>query len=289
MTSTAEEIAALGARTVVLEHGSRRVLVMDSISFATVEDAGQVVVTGSHGGSSAGEYAAGVAPAVVVCNDAGFGKGRAGVAGMAALDGLGVMALAVSHASARIGDGMDSWRSGVISFANKTAIRGGFRLGDDLAPALARHLEQPATPPRTLQPSPRASAFRTVVHEAAGRRVVAMDSISFITPEDRGQIVVAGSNGGMASGLVARQFQTAFVALNDAGIGKEEAGIAGLAAIDALAIAGVGISNDSAAISDGRDTWENGVISYANNSAHRLGFRLGARLKESVLQALDSL
>jgi hypothetical protein len=131
--------------------------------------------------------------------------------------------------------------------------------------------------------------LRQVVGEIAGRRIVAMDSISIVTPEDRGQVVIAASNGGVASGVVARQYGCAFVALNDAGIGKDEAGIAGLSAIDAVAIPGVGVSHDSAEISNGLDTWENGVVTYVNATAARLGFRSGERLKDAVERCLRAL
>lgn len=130
--------------------------------------------------------------------------------------------------------------------------------------------------------------LRRVVEEVAGLRVVAMDSISIVEPDDRGQVVIAGSNGGVASGVVARQYACAFVALNDAGIGKEDAGIAGIAAIDADGIPGVGIGHESAEISDGLDTWENGVVTYVNATAHRLGFRTGERLKEAVRRHLGA-
>lgn len=129
--------------------------------------------------------------------------------------------------------------------------------------------------------------LRQVILEHGDLRVVAMDSISIITEEDRGQVIVAASNGGAASGDLASRFSCALVALNDAGIGKDRAGIAGLVAIDRDGIPGVGISHDSAEISNGLDTWQNGVISFANASAKAAGFEEGEQLNRAVLRFVE--
>lgn len=125
-----------GERTLVLEHDGTKVMVMDSVSFATAQDAGAVIVTGSHGGASAGEYALRCACRCLVANDAGFGRNDAGIRGLVALDEAGVAGIAVAHTSARIGDGADTWASGIVSFANDTARRHGVGLGLPLRDAV---------------------------------------------------------------------------------------------------------------------------------------------------------
>ena len=106
---------------VVYRSGDRQIWVMDSIAFASEALSGDVIVTGSHGGASAGEYAASFGVAAVACNDAGDGKNSAGTAGLAAVSSHGIAAVGVSHESARIGDGMDNWENGRISFVNERA------------------------------------------------------------------------------------------------------------------------------------------------------------------------
>lgn len=106
-----------------------RIWVADSIAFAGPAQAGNVLVTGSHGGVSAGEYAASFGVAVLVCNDAGVGKNRAGVAGLAAIAVHGIAGIAVSHDSARIGDGTDAWEHGIVSYVNEVADRAGVHTG----------------------------------------------------------------------------------------------------------------------------------------------------------------
>jgi hypothetical protein len=122
----AGEIRSVATRSAV------RIAVTDSISFLTPDLAGQLVVTGSHGGTSAAEYARRAELAAVACNDAGIGKDRAGIAGLAALDDAGLIGVAVAHDSARIGDGTDCWENGTISYANETALRAGVRVGQPL-------------------------------------------------------------------------------------------------------------------------------------------------------------
>jgi hypothetical protein len=112
------------------------VAVTDSIAFATTEHAGHLIVTGSHGGASAGEYARRCGVAAVACNDAGIGKDQAGVAGLATLDG--VVGVAVGHDTARIGDGHDTWANGVVSFANAAALAASIRVGETLSEAFTR-------------------------------------------------------------------------------------------------------------------------------------------------------
>lgn len=97
------------------------ILLIDSIAALMPEDAGAVVVSGSHGGVSAARYALAVPIAGVLFNDAGGGKDAAGIAGLALLEAAGVPAAAVSHASARIGEAADTLASGVVSHANGPA------------------------------------------------------------------------------------------------------------------------------------------------------------------------
>ncbi|OZM75690.1 hypothetical protein CFP66_45235 [Pseudonocardia sp. MH-G8] len=105
---------------------------MSSIAFTTPDMAGNLIVTGSHGGTSAGEYARRHRVAAVACNDAGIGKDAAGTAGLAALDEDGIVGVAVGHDTARIGDGTDTWLCGVITYANVTALAAGIRPGRPL-------------------------------------------------------------------------------------------------------------------------------------------------------------
>jgi hypothetical protein len=116
--------------------GERRVILVDSITELAAEDAHAVVVSGSHGGVSAGEYALAVPLAAAFFNDAGVGKDAAGIAALEMLQRAGVAAGAVAHTSARIGDAQDTWDNGVVSHVNAAARALGFTTGASLRSTL---------------------------------------------------------------------------------------------------------------------------------------------------------
>ncbi|HOY35709.1 MAG TPA: hypothetical protein PLG32_11250 [Piscinibacter sp.] len=112
-------------------------LLVDSITEAIGTGTGRVVVSGSHGGISAGRFALQAGVRLAVFNDAGVGRDRAGVAGLDLLQAQGIAACTVSHDSARIGESASTFECGVISHANAAAAAmgaaAGLRLRDWLA------------------------------------------------------------------------------------------------------------------------------------------------------------
>jgi hypothetical protein len=126
--------------TIAAEHAGRRAVLMDSISLVTADNAGDVVVSASHGGVSSAEYALRHHLGGVFFNDAGVGKDRAGIAALEALDRRGVPAAVVSHTSARIGDARDTWDNGRLSHVNAAAARRGLAGGQPVSEAAQRLL-----------------------------------------------------------------------------------------------------------------------------------------------------
>jgi hypothetical protein len=120
----------------------RRLIIQDSISLVGPSDEGAIVISGSHGGTISGAFAAKYPPALVVFNDAGIGKRNAGVASLIDLERAGVAGAAVSHASARIGDAADAWENGVVSRANRPAAEAGIAPGQPLQEAVKRFTSQ---------------------------------------------------------------------------------------------------------------------------------------------------
>ena len=116
-------------KRIVYEFPEGKIAIMDSISYITEEERGQVVVCGSHGGLPAAEYAIKYGVKGAIFNDAGRGKEDAGIAGLRLLDEHGIMGATVDTMTARIGDGMDSYESGIISYVNKNAEKAGVKVG----------------------------------------------------------------------------------------------------------------------------------------------------------------
>jgi hypothetical protein len=108
-----------------------KIIVIDSASLVIPADAGRVIVTASHGGLLGGrpETAIRVPVFAAVYNDAGWGIDGAGVSRLPALDARGIAGACVSAFSARIGDGVSTYRDGFISAVNATAVRHGARIG----------------------------------------------------------------------------------------------------------------------------------------------------------------
>ena len=112
-----------------------RVLVVDSITQLDAGDAGAVVVSGSHGGTSSAEFALAVPLRLVFFNDAGVGKDGAGIAALALLQARGAAAAMVAHDSARIGDALDAWQHGRVSHVNAAARSLGVDVGQAVSAA----------------------------------------------------------------------------------------------------------------------------------------------------------
>ena len=97
-----------------------------------------------------------------------------------------------------------------------------------------------------------------------GPRVVLVDSITQLDASDAGAVVVTGSHGGRSSGEIALRFALRGVVFNDAGVGKDHAGIAALAMFQDKGIAAATVAHTSGRIGDAQDMWDNGVISHVN-------------------------
>ena len=124
--------------------------------------------------------------------------------------------------------------------------------------------------------------LKKVVVEEGGRRVVIMDSITKVTADDEGAFVVAASHGGASSGEFAREVPLGLVVLNDAGIGKDDAGIASLGMLEAHGVPCATVGHNSARIGDAADMWESGVVSRVNEAAAALGLAPGQELRAAL-------
>ena len=111
------------------------------------------------------------------------------------------------------------------------------------------------------------------VVKGSGGRVVLMDSITKVTPDDNGSIVVCASHGGASSGEFALEVPLKLVVFNDAGI-------AALEMLQDRGVAGATVAHTSGRIGDSLDMWENGVLSHVNAKARELGLADGARVRQ---------
>jgi len=113
-----------------------------------------------------------------------------------------------------------------------------------------------------------------------GAPLLLVDSITEAPRHPPGCVVVSGSHGGASVVVYAHQARARLAVFNDAGIGKDEAGIAALPALQALGIAACAVSHASARIGEAHSTWVDGVLSRANEAAAALGAQPGLRLRD---------
>lgn len=253
------------------------ILVADSVTRLGLEHVGSVLVAGSHGGIYAACLAARAGLRAVILNDAAGGLDGAGIAGLAYLDGFCMAAATVGHATARIGDGADMARRGIVSHVNATAAKLGCAPGQACLTAAA--LLRAAALPPSLPPA--LAETRHLLLEASGINVWALDSASLVRPEDAGQIVLVGSHGGGPPGSALKADCRAAI-FNDAGIGIDDAGIARLPVLDRRGIAAATVAAASARIGDGRSMWESGILSAVNRRAAAVGGRVGMAAQDLV-------
>jgi hypothetical protein len=239
------------------------IVIADSITRIGPEAAGAVVVNASHGGVYAAYLAAKLGAAAAIFNDAGIGRDNAGIGGLPYLEEQGIAAATVGHDTARIGDGADMMARGVITHANRQA-------------ALQRAQQVHRAPPEALE-----GAFLLI---AEAPPVWALDSASLVLPEHRDAIVVTGSHGGLLGGKpeTALKYDVLGALYNDAGIGRDEAGISRLPALDARGIAAATVASASARIGDARSTYEDGIVSRTNARAAALGLGPGITARDFV-------
>src|SRR6266853_3390789 len=106
--------------------------------------------------------------------------------------------------------------------------------------------------------------------------VVVADSITRVAEaEARGAVIVNASHGGIYAAYLAAKLGAAAAIFNDAGVGRDRAGIAGLDYLQQLGIAAATVGHATARIGDGADMMARGVITYANELAEALGCRPG--------------
>src|SRR5580692_4856271 len=98
--------------------------------------------------------------------------------------------------------------------------------------------------------------------------IVIADSITRVGPEASGAVVVNASHGGVYAAYLAAKLPAAAAIFNDAGVGKDRAGIGGLDYLDVLGIAAATIGHDTAGSAG------SGVPADRRNAAS-LGARLG--------------
>src|SRR5437588_9629893 len=101
--------------------------------------------------------------------------------------------------------------------------------------------------------------------------IVTADSITRIDAEAAGAVVVNASHGGIYAAYLAAKLGAAAAIFNDAGVGRDCAGIAGLDYLQAFGVAAATVGHNTARIGDGADMIAQGAVTHLNGLAASLG------------------
>src|SRR5262245_19445808 len=112
--------------------------------------------------------------------------------------------------------------------------------------------------------------------------VIAVPSVTKLPPQADGAVVMGGSHGAVYAAYLSAKAGARAAIHNDAGIGRDEAGVSGLPWAEAHGMAMAAVLSGSARIGDGEDMLNRGVISRANARAATCGVRPGQTTAEAA-------
>ncbi|KIW17980.1 hypothetical protein PV08_05175 [Exophiala spinifera] len=173
---------------------------------------------------------------------------------------------AVATDSARVDDGADMLRGGIISRVNRLVSACGVANGQIVIQAV--ELLKSA-------PWPHADADASVEGRTRIHGILCIDSISLGNLNDAGLVVASESHDGIIAAEMMRSFRPRLAFFNDTGFGVDRAGAACLPVLDSDGIVAVTVAADSACIGDNRLTLIQGIISAVNETIYGIGARVG--------------
>lgn len=262
----------MGAQTELHAEVRGRVMAMDSAYDVAPENRDRdIVVNASYCGVLPARFIAEQRPRGAIGVDCGVGPAGASVAGLWYLEALNIPAAAADVMTVRLGDGVDLYNQGRISFANRPALDCGVAIGMPVREAAQCMLQSDPGAPSASDVT-----NRTVMETGAdGRQVVCTDSIAFGRPEDvRNVLVTAGHTGRSAVPYLRKVRPFGFIC-SDGGKGREDAGVAGLAIVEAEGLAGATVDARLARMGDGLSSYRDGIVSAVNALASAAGVRVG--------------
>src|ERR1700689_407340 len=111
-------------------------------------------------------------------------------------------------------------------------------------------------------------------------KILTVASCSNVRAEHRSHVVVSGSYGGRYNAYNAAKWPVRAVIMNDAGIGKDDAGIVGLEFLDRINTAAATAGARPCHIGDGDHMLAHGVIRHVNRTASGLGCKPGQSVRD---------
>jgi len=114
--------------------------------------------------------------------------------------------------------------------------------------------------------------------------IILLDSVSHIKKEHAHCVIVCGSHCGISAAEHSIPFKPLGIIFNDAGKGKDNAGIEGLKLLQEQKhpIPAATVCYMTARIGDGKDTYNSGQISEINEAAEKCGIKIRMTVKNAT-------
>jgi hypothetical protein len=109
-----------------------------------------------------------------------------------------------------------------------------------------------------------------------------LDSVGYVQAAMAQQVLVSGSHGGMSAARFVAPHKPALVVFNDAGVGRDQAGISGLAWLALQGVPAFAVSHATARIGEAQSTYDDGVVTHCNKLAAEAGASPGQRCAQAV-------
>jgi uncharacterized protein YunC (DUF1805 family) len=273
------------------------IVLLDSLGDLQPGNTSPILVCGSHcgGNRDLARQVKNCHVKAVFLNNAGIGKNQAGIRGLTHYQAEHIVACAVDHNSAEIGVARDTWESGIISHTSPQAEELGIQTGDSVQKAIAKIIKLIDLPDSNQKNKHDESLIeekkenyskvdlkKQIQTHIDGVSITVTDSITFLNEQNAGDIVVCGSHGGLSAGAYAQKHRVKAVFFNDAGIGKNQAGIKSLESLSDAGILACTVDCMSAEIFNGQDTLDNGIITVCNQLAKTSNIKEKMPVKEAI-------
>ncbi|MBM4238082.1 MAG: hypothetical protein FJ154_00955 [Gammaproteobacteria bacterium] len=272
-------------QTEMLRGPRGRIMVMDSAYHIGAANRDRdVVVNASYCGVLPARFIGRHRPRGTIGVDCAVGPMGAAIAGLWYLEALNIPAAVAAVDSVLLGNGVDLYEHGLISFANRSANDCGVVPHMRVHEAACQMLEQDPCSPDAAEVTNRVEVARN----EQGRTVICVDSIAFGDPvtDACSVLVTAGHTGRSALPYLLKVRPWGFIC-SDGGMGRERSGVAGMVEAGRIGIPGAAVDARRARMGDGRSTYEDGIISAANELAIRAGVHVGQSAREAARLLLN--
>jgi hypothetical protein len=116
--------------------------------------------------------------------------------------------------------------------------------------------------------------------------ILLADTVTRLDERHRGNVIVAGSHGGVYAGYCAAKAGVRAVIFHDAKIGNDSAGIGSIKSLADLGIAAASADGRTCRIANSKDIWNHGVIIRVNEVAALLGCKPGMKVNGKTIPFL---